>query len=208
MKTKNVFWGMICLMGILLVSCEDTNSVDQKNLYFPLAVGNTWQYGASTWKIENMYSIVYNDTSYQTYCLGMYTDEVLENNAKYLFSYDAVGNIYSYGGFSPVDTLYFHNMYINDTCKIGHKWTCFVAYANEGDVKSALVNMTCTVADTLISTAIGDFHCKGFRYDYNNESYKISNFLYFSKGVGMIESITKINGIATKTLKITEYNVK
>ena len=190
----------ILLLGLLLfLSCEKLNDknnlkdiidVDQSDLYFPLKVGNYWDYGTHINKITDKYKIEFNNQKIEVYSLVTIVNSKIVSDMELLFSYDKDGNIYINGGIIPKDALYTNSLYLMDSSKEGMQWdyneTGFSGVG--GELNQVYLNerkMECFVNDTIISTMAGEFTCKGFRSKYLTDGgQEVIATKFYSKGVG------------------------
>jgi hypothetical protein len=205
---------LLCLISVL--SCKKgENDTPKKQLLFPLSVGNTWDYGEIKFKITDKYSIKHNHKTIDVYSFGQIIgDDSIAFNYKGLYSYDEFGNIYCNGGTLPMDTLHISSLYLKDTCVAKDSWV-FYQVVTTGVYSKKLTNvevndtveMICTSSDTLISIPLGKFRCKVFMYSFPDDADTRSFEFYYSRGVGLIKMMVKVNGIIRSTTILKSFHL-
>lgn len=187
-----------------------TSIPNRNDLLIPLAVGNTWNYGGTASSvIDNKYQIIYNNETINVFTFGnsQYDD-------RFLLSYDSFGNIYCNGATIPLDTLHTKTLYLSDTCPAGTIWDCFQVVVSGSSATSVdtveilrTLSKKCFVSDTIITIPLGQFHCKGFRYSFPDDSDTREYVDFYSKGVGLIKHITNVNNVKRDSAILKSYYI-
>lgn len=213
MKTLIILTTMVLLTLFVIMSCEkEKNDSINEQLLLPLSVGNIWDYGNFKLKITDKYTINYMNENIEVFSLGRIIDEdSVFLNHKNLFSYDAMGNIYCNGATITSDTLHMKSLYLNNNCNENEFWDYYqvVATGQSTQVTDVEINdtvdMICFTIDSIISIPLGQFKCNGFVYSFSDDDDIRSYECYYSKGVGLVKQIVKINGVAFQTSTLQSY---
>ena len=209
---KKLFLFFLCL---IFCNCSDDSNpvINEKELEViqPLEVGNEWNYidssfnaigefigisysklmitGSSTIKLNNKNKLVY-------YWNWFDNNNEQPESSKWLCGNRGDG-FYFYGFITENDTVYFEpTLYAKYPIDNNDEWNYYsYMYFQDQDTsylyKDTLLQ-TCISTNKILNTPSGKLDCIVYRYE---GGFFSETEMYFSKGLGYVASIGKINGV-------------
>ena len=218
-------------VSVIMTSCDTVtpyeNEEEPNVSIWPMNVGNSWTYESYLYKgyIEENGEIIYNQYPIGTSSLIIYAykeiqgykgytfNETHEEESIVLLNLDDEGNV-TQAEFYKNDFICNSILYKKNVKK-GDTWfVCTNEYNTTGEIR-----YSCIASDTIISTPLGNFHCKGYRHDVRialSSGYMYMGYEdYFSEGVGLvkqiiyyIQSLTPYLCFEQKEYILTDYHLK
>jgi len=196
MKKSILYSILLVITSVTFASCEkdETKETDKReyvSLLIPIYTGNIWMYKSTnynmdeenidTTKIEVGEELIINGIK----CYAFIDEQ--SSNVKFIGGNDAFGNFITYGGVCSNDTAFIPSVQFKKAAVVGEQWDYTMVSYDDYDEKFNVdtIPIKCISADTLITTPVGDFHCKAFEISINARTH---TFRYFvSAEVGIVK---------------------
>ncbi len=213
----------VIIFIFIFTSCsKDDNDVKiNKEIFFPLSVGNVWKYdifnvnaeqntSEHTFSVAKDTSISKDNKEYNFFVVESYRSSNQENKWNLFWGHDDDGNLLQYGARVNATSIVDMSIQYKRNVTVGDIWNYNHLIYNEEDGLRAEANeIACVQLDTIIETSAGEFTCikyydKFKRYEEDDEK----RFFYVDPKVGLIKFTLIFNGEIESEMSLKEYSIE
>jgi hypothetical protein len=208
---------------LIFTSCskDDDDVIINKEIFFPLSVGNEWKYdifnvnaeqntSEHTFSVAKDTSISKDNKEYNFFVVESYRSSNQENKWNLFWGHDDDGNLLQYGARVNATSIVDMSIQYKRNVTVGDIWNYNHLIYNEEDGLRAEANeIACVQLDTIIETSAGEFTCikyydKFKRYEEDDEK----RFFYVDPKVGLIKFTLIFNGEIESEMSLKEYSIE
>jgi len=187
---SQLFVIFIILSGLTFVSCKkEENEITSKAGLIPLKAGNSWSYKIyrSDIVVDTLVLTIGDYITFNGYQGFKFISGVYPFHEIFMADNDKDGNFVSMGGYSDKDTLLASSIKYKRGAVKGDSWKYDEIWVNsDGTFEKANIDVFCVNVDTTITTSVGNFKCKV--YKWSPDSGADMFYDYLSENTGIIKS--------------------